>query len=66
MATSLPKPDDDGNLLLQAALLLAAVLALLPRLILLRLRPSATEPRTVHAYHDGWPPPALAPPLLSA
>ena len=53
-------------LLLQAALLLAAVLGLLPRLILLRLRPSATEPRTVHAYHDGWPPPALAPPLLTA
>ncbi|MEQ1660722.1 MAG: hypothetical protein ABL896_18300, partial [Hylemonella sp.] len=62
VATSLPKPDDDGKLL-QAALLLAAVLGLLPRLILLRLRPSAAEPRTVHAYHDGWPPPALAPPL---
>lgn len=66
VATSLPKPDDDGKLLLQAALLLAAVLGLLPRLILLRLRPSAAEPRTVHAYHDGWPPPALAPPALTA
>lgn len=66
VATSLPKPDDDGNLLLQTALLLAAVLGLLPRLILLRMRPSAAEPRTVHAYHDGWPPPALAPPLLTA
>lgn len=66
VVTSLPKPDDDGNLLLQAALLLAAVLGLLPRLILLRIRRSAAEPRTVHAYHDGWPPPALAPPLLTA
>ncbi|MCZ8294960.1 MAG: hypothetical protein O9312_15730 [Hylemonella sp.] len=66
VATSLPKPDDDSKLLLQAALLLAAVLGLLPRLVLLRIRPSAAEPRTVHAYHDGWPPPALAPPLLTA
>lgn len=65
VATSLPKPDDDGKLLLQAAWLLAAVLGLLPRLIHLRVQPSAAEPRTVHAYHDGWPPPALAPPLLS-
>ncbi len=66
VATSLPKPDDDGSLLLQAALLLAAVLGLLPRLVLLRIRPSAAEPRPVHAYRDGWPPPALAPPLLTA
>ncbi len=66
VATSLPKSDDDGKLLLQAALLLAAVLGLLPHPILLRIRPSVAEPRTVHAYHDGWPPPALAPPLLTA
>jgi len=66
VATSLPKPDDEGNLLLQTILLLAAVLGLLPRLILLRIRPWAAEPRTVHAYRDGWPPPALAPPLLTA
>ncbi len=66
VVTSLPKPDDDGSLLLQAALLLAAVLGLLPRLVLLRIRPSAAEPRPVHAYRDGWPPPALAPPLLTA
>jgi len=66
VATSLPKPDEDGSLLLQAALLLAAVLCLLPRLVLLRIRPSAAEPRTVRPYRDGWPPPALAPPHLSA
>lgn len=66
VATSLPKPDDDSKLLLQAAWLLAAVLGLLPRLVLLRIRPSTAEPRAVHAYHDGWPPPALAPPLLTA
>ena len=66
VATSLPKPDDDGSLLLQAALLLAVALGLLPRLVLLRIRPSAAGPRPVHAYHAGWPPPAHAPPTLSA
>ena len=66
VATSLPKSDDDGGLLLHAALLSAVLLCLLSRLCLLRIRPSAAGPQTVHAYRDGWPPPALAPPLLSA
>jgi hypothetical protein len=66
VATSLPKPDDDGSLLLHAALLLALVLGLRPHQPALRLRPCAADPHTVHAYHDGWPPPALAPPALTA
>lgn len=66
VATSLPKPDDDGSLLLQAALLLAWALCLLPRLSSLRIRPAATDPQAARAYRDGWPPPALAPPHLSA
>lgn len=65
VATSLPKPDDDSKLL-QAALLLACALCLLPRLSTLRIRPAATDPQAARTYRDGWPPPALPPPHLSA
>lgn len=66
VATSLPKSDDDGRVLLSAALLLAFVLGLMPHRSSLRLRPAAADPPAVHAYRDGWPPPALAPPALTA
>lgn len=65
VATSLTKSDDDGRLL-QAALPLAFVLGLLPHQSSLRIGPAAADLQAVHAYRDGWPPPALAPPTLSA
>ncbi len=65
VAASLPK-SDDGHLLLPAALLLACVLCLLPHQSSLRIRPAATDPQAARAYRDGWPPPALAPPALTA
>jgi len=66
VTTSLAKSDDDGSLPLQAALLLAVLLCLLPRRVFLRIRPSAGDLHAVRVYRDGWPPPALAPPLLNA
>ncbi len=66
VARSLPKTDDEGlGDVLAAAVLLLLLCRLLP-LVTPGRRPPGVAPRAACRYAPGSPPPALAPPVLTA